>query len=1032
MVTGILRLASMPADVLPETSPVVVDVQTEAPGLSAPEVESLVTVPLEKNLLEGVLGVTDVTSDSVPGLSAIELHFAPSTDMFQARQLVQERLTGAFVLPNVSKPPVMLQPTSTTSDVMLVGLTSRNLSIIDLSVLARWTIVPRLLGLPGVADVATFGQADRQLQVLVDPSALTAHKVTLAQIVETAGNAQLVSPLSYLEASTPGTGGFLEGPQQRITIQPVLPFGTPANMAQLPVAGAAGGLRLGDVAQLVQGTQPPIGDGQVRGGPALVLVVQKSPSASVLTVSREVDQALAAMRPGLPGVSIDPTLFRADTYLRDALASLRVALVVSAVLVALALIALLFQLRLAFAALFAMALSLVAATAVLDLLGYTFNSLIALGLLLAVALAVTQAAGEAQAVAARLHADAGPYREGEAGQRRQRTLATIAAACADLRGALTAAGLAAVACVAPLLLASGTTAAFLRPMALAFAFAVAVAMVVAVTVTPALTAVLLTVVPATARRAPLFRRLAAAYERAVAVAVAAPRGAPRLALACAGAGLAAAVAGLALLPSLHPGQPVFADRAVVVRLTGPPGMSLTEMDRVTTLATGELMELPAVQNVGATVGRAVSASQVVNTNTALLWVTIRPSANYGQALAAVRGVADGTPGLTGTVSTYESDTMAGVLTGPPATVVTRVYGTDYGELERLAGQLREHIARLPGVRSASVRLPVEQPTVDVAVNLDAAARADISPGDVRREAGTLLSGLTVGNYFENQQVFDVVVWGSAAVRGNLSALGNLLLDTSDGGHVRLGSVARITVRPEPADVQQEAMSRYLDVTAQVSGGQAGAVRDAIAARVAATSFPLEYHAELVSGDPAELSPNGAVVPGTSRLSIAGYLIAALAFILLLAQAAARSWRLAALALVSLPVSLAGGVLTVFAIGAAGELAAAAGLLAVLALAARQAIAVTARYQAPGAGDVDDGAGGFAMIVTPTLVTAAAVLPFAVMGDVPGMELAHTAAAVILGGLVTTTLVSLFALPAACRLLGPRQAIESPAELVEVR
>jgi Cu/Ag efflux pump CusA len=485
---------------------------------------------------------------------------------------------------------------------------------------------------------------------------------------------------------------------------------------------------------------------------------------------------------------------------------------------------------------------------------------------------------------------------------------------------------------------------------------------------------------------------------------------------------------------------VFADRAVVVRLTGPPGMSLTEMDRMTTLATGELMELPAVQNVGATVGRAVSASQVVNTNTALLWVTIRPSADYGQALAAVRGVADGTPGLTGTVSTYESDTMTGLLTGPPATVVTRVYGTDYGELERLAGQLRAHIARLPGVRSAAVRLPFEQPTVDVEVNLDAAARAGISPGDVRREAGTLLSGLTVGNYFENQQVFDVVVWGSAAVRGDLPAVGNLLLDTADGGHVRLGSVATITVRPEPADIAQEAMSRYLDVTALVSGGQAGAVRDAIAARVAATSFPLEYHAELVSGDSAELSPNGPVVPGTSRLSFAGYLIAALAFVLLLAHAATRSWRLAALALISLPLSLAGGVLTVFAIGAAGELAAAAGLLAVVALAARQAIAVTARYRAPAAddssGDAGSGAGDssgeLAIIATPALVTAVAVLPFAVMGDVPGMELAHTAAAVILGGLITTTLVRLFALPEACRLHGPRQATQSPAELLEVR
>lgn len=199
MVLGILQLSRTLVDVLPETSPVGADIQTEAAGLSAPEVESLVTVPLEKNLLERVLGVTDVTSGLVPGLSAIEPHFGPGANPYQARQLVQERLTGAFVLPNVSKPPVVLQPMSSTSDVMLLGLTSHTLSMIDMSVLARWTIVPRLLGLPGVANVPTLGQADLQLQVLVNPVTLAAHHVTLSQVVATTGDAQIfMAPAVFL------------------------------------------------------------------------------------------------------------------------------------------------------------------------------------------------------------------------------------------------------------------------------------------------------------------------------------------------------------------------------------------------------------------------------------------------------------------------------------------------------------------------------------------------------------------------------------------------------------------------------------------------------------------------------------------------------------------------------------------------------------------------------------------------------------------------------------------------------------------
>src|SRR6516165_7519287 len=347
-----LAVAAVPgihADVLPETSPVTVRIQTEAAGLSAPEVESLVTVPLEKNLLEGVMGVTDVTSDSIPGLSQIQLHFAPGTDLYQARQLVQERLTQAFVLPNVSKPPVMLQPVSSTGDVMLIGLTSRQLSLIELSTLARWTIVPQLLGVAGVADIATFGQADQQLQVLVDPARLAAHNIALDQIIETAGDAQLVSPLTYLEGSTPGTGGFVEGPNQRLTIQPVLPFGTPTNLAQVPVAGTTGPspVPLGSVTDIVVGHQPLIGDALVRGQPALVLVVEKLPSASVTAVTNGLDQALAQLRPGLSGVQVDTSLYRPASYIDTAWRNLKVALIASAILAALTLIAFLLSLRLA-------------------------------------------------------------------------------------------------------------------------------------------------------------------------------------------------------------------------------------------------------------------------------------------------------------------------------------------------------------------------------------------------------------------------------------------------------------------------------------------------------------------------------------------------------------------------------------------------------------------------------------------------------------------------------------------------------------
>src|SRR5947209_11555065 len=330
MVLGVSQLRGMPSDTLPEFGQPTVDVQTESLGLSAAEVEQLITVPMEQQMLNGVRGVKTIRSDSIPGLSSIELVFDPGTDVLHARQLVQERLS-ASTLPNVAQTPQMLQPVSSTGRAMIVGLSSTTQSPIDLSVLARWVVRPRLIGLPGVANVAIFGLRDRQLQVLVDPRRLRAHHVTLEQVVSTTGNAQLVSPLTFLDASTPGTGGFIDGPNQRLSIMHVLPFGAPANLAQVPIEETTG-LRLGDVATVTDGHQPLIGDGVVGGAPGLLFAIDKRPGASTTAVTHEVDQALAELQPGLTGVHIDSSIFRPATYVQSARHDLAVAAIVAAAL----------------------------------------------------------------------------------------------------------------------------------------------------------------------------------------------------------------------------------------------------------------------------------------------------------------------------------------------------------------------------------------------------------------------------------------------------------------------------------------------------------------------------------------------------------------------------------------------------------------------------------------------------------------------------------------------------------------------------
>src|SRR6266508_1762647 len=327
----------------------------------------------------------DVLSESIPGLSRVELIFEPGTDLLRARQVVTERLTQSAGLPQVAKPPAMMQPLSSTSRVMMVGLSSKELSPIQVSVLARWTIRPRLMGVPGVANVAIWGQRERQLQVQADPERLRERGVTLNQLVETTGNALWVSPLTFLEASTPGTGGFIDTPNQRLGIRHVLPIVTPDDLAQVTVDGAkplANGkaLRVGDVANVVEDHQPLIGDAVHGDAPGLLLVVEKFPGANTLEVTQGVEDALAAMGPGLNGIEVDSSLFRPASFVETALDNLGTALLIGALLLLLVFGVFLFQWRSALISILSVLLSLTAAVAVLYLRGATINAIVLAGL----------------------------------------------------------------------------------------------------------------------------------------------------------------------------------------------------------------------------------------------------------------------------------------------------------------------------------------------------------------------------------------------------------------------------------------------------------------------------------------------------------------------------------------------------------------------------------------------------------------------------------------------------------------------------
>src|SRR5256886_5354861 len=399
ILVGITQLRNMPVDALPEFAPPYVEVQTEALGLSASEVEELISFNLEE-LHNGTPFLQSMRSTSVPGLSSIVLYFQPGTDILRARQLVSERLSLAYALPNVAQPPVILQPMSATSRVMMVGLSSKQVSPIQMSVLARWNIRPALLSVPGVANVSIWGMRDRQLQVLVDPQRLQARHVTLDQIVSTTGNALWVSPLTFLNASTPGSGGWIDTPQQRLEVRHVLPISSPDDLAQVNVEGTK--LRLGDVAAVVEDHQPLIGDDILDNGPGLLLDIEKFPGANTLEVTRGVEAKLNELRPGLSGIQIDTTIFRPASFIDLAMGNLTWSLLIGFLLLVLVLLAFHYHWRAALISLVAIPLSLVTAGLVLYLRGATLNMMVLAGLLIAVGIVVDDAISDVENIVRRL------------------------------------------------------------------------------------------------------------------------------------------------------------------------------------------------------------------------------------------------------------------------------------------------------------------------------------------------------------------------------------------------------------------------------------------------------------------------------------------------------------------------------------------------------------------------------------------------------------------------------------------------------
>jgi CzcA family heavy metal efflux pump len=1008
---GAISIGHQKIDVFPEFAPVSVEIQTSCLGLSPQEVEQLTTVPLEQ-ALQGVPGVYDVRSDSEPQLSAIWLYFRGGTDVLHARQLVQERLQAtAHGLPSWCDPPQMYPIVSATSRVMQIGVTSSSLSGMDLSMIAQYTIRPKLMAVPGVANVAIWGFRNKQIMVEANPAKMAANDISLDQLMSASADAVDSGELKYTSGAAVGSLGTLTVGNQQLSVYNIQPITTAAQMTTAPLAMQNGKfLRIGDVADVTYGYPPLAGDAVINGGAGLMLVIEKFPGANTVDVTNGILQAFSQIQPGLPGVKINSQIFRQATFIEMAIHNLTLAVVIGCILVVFVLFLFLFQWRAAVVSLLAIPLSLGAAAIVLDLMSTTINTMILAGFAVAVGVVVDDAIIDMENIVRRLRA-------WRAAGHKTTPLHLVLAASLEVRVAIFYATVINIVAVIPVMVVGGLTGAFFKPLAIAYGLAVLASMLVALTVTPALGLMLMSRARLAQKDPPLMRVLKRGYQAILTPLLGGGRAGHR-AWRVTKWGLPA-VAAVAIVGSLviypHLGQdlfPTFKEPDFLMHFVTKPGTSVQEQDRMVANLQEQVLKVPGVTAVGSHVGQAIPGEEISGVNFSETWLTLSPNANYDRVENDLRNLADSYPGAFSDVQTYLHERIDEVLTnGTTEDMAVYIYGPDINTLASTASKLAGQMSKLPGLDDVQPA-PLEFiPEADVTVNVAAAQRYGLSPGDVRRFAAVEMASEPVSTITANGQIINVAAWTTPPTRNSLADLENLQIDTPNGGRVPLKDVATITIQPTPSQVVRDNSVRMTEVDANVApGADLGAVAAEVKQLMASEKLPRGYTLSL-QGEAVERQ--------AAQQRLLWYGLAVLVTILLLLQVAFRNWRLAWLLMLTLPVALVGGVLAAW--GALGTitLGALVGFFTVLGIAARNGILLIAHFRhlereegVPFGRDlvIRGASERLAPILMTALATALALAPLVINGNRPGQEIEYPMGVIILGGLATSTLLNLFILP----------------------
>jgi CzcA family heavy metal efflux pump len=1002
-------------DVFPNFVQPQVVIQTEAPGLSPEQVELLITRPVE-TMVNGLGDMESLRSESIQGLSIISAVFKEGTDVFRARQMLAEKLAEtAGELPAGVQTPRMTPLTSSTMDLLKIGIVSDKLTPMELRTFADWTLKPRLLSVPGVAACRVFGGAVRQLQIQVLPDRLLAYNLALSDV------------LTAARASTGVTGaGFIETSNQRITIQTEGQALRPEILGEVVVTHVNNvSVRLKDVANVMEGAAPKFGDTIVMGRPGVLMTMASQFGTNTMDVTIDLEAALAEMKPVFEreGITLYPRLHRPATFIENAIRNMRHSLVLGGILVAVTLFLLLGSVRTAFISLTAIPLSLLTAVIVLERMGITINTITLGGLAIALGEVVDDAIIDVENVFRRL--------------RQNKTLAhprpvfrVVLDASLEVRSAVVYATFIVALVFLPVLTLTGLQGSFFAPLALSYILAIMASLLVALTLTPALTYLLFDKGARKTEEPHLQHVLKAIYRWGLGFTTRWPRTIILVvAVIC--------IAALTRLSSFG-GEflPEFREGHFVLQVFTAPGTSLPEMIRIGGQISRELLQHPGIDTVEQQVGRAELGEDPWGPHRSEFHVELKPISGKQEATMAdeIRAILKKFPGIRFEVLTFLGDRIGETLTGETAPVVVNIFGEDLDVLDAKAREVVKVLEAVPGAADVQMKSPAGTPRMTVRLRPDRLTQLGFRPVEALDAIETAYQGTVVAQTYRGNEVADVAVILTESSRQDPQAIGSLLLRNSQGTRIPLRELADVYPTSGRDSIMHEGARRRQTVTCATSGRDVTSfVAEAKRQVAAKVNFP--------GGTYAAFSGAAQATAAAQQQLLLHSGIAAVGILLLLTIALGNARNLF-LVLANVPFSLVGGVLAVWltkVLGVSGEggltIGSLVGFVTLFGITTRNSIMMISHFdhlvdKEGMTWGLDAAMRGASERLIPILMTAAVtalgLLPLALGTGEAGREIEGPMAIVILGGLITSTALNLFVLPTLALRYGkfvPRETAE---------